>query len=1273
MTCPTLRQPLNVTVIPTPVVNLPIDTFGCNGRLILDAGNIGANYLWSNGLTTGTIQLTGSLISDSISLIVNIGICADSATVKYFITDSISFQTYDTTLCGGNIELSVINNAAENGLVYWWDSLNNGNVINIGDKIITSLFDSTTYFAEIRPVVKKTYEGSPNNFFLGTNIAGYYPFNGDYGNFFDVRNEIYLDSLTIYVDNSPLTATLQIINPGATVIFQKNITLLPGTNKISINFNLTPGTNYRMMLKNLSGPGLIFCDAPTPFPLNYENITVRNGFPFPNNNYFYNWVIRKTACPGTRKPININVLPTKNINWPQDTIICSGSINLDISYPNSSYLWNDGQTTSSITISAADTVWAEVSTGTCVSRDTMLVFISTPPTQLYAPSDTLVCGGLINLTASGNAAAYAWYNQSSGGLPIAYGSQISLNLTDSTVIYIEGLNLLRSAGNFGHQTVPTTNGAFTNIATSNYPTRGLLFDVYKTLRLDEISMFSDGPLNASIVLKNDLGFEINRQNISLSTGGETVITLNWILEPGNNYSLWLEDIQGSGRLYVVSNYGFPMVYPELRIRNGLPQAISNQYNSFYKWKISTPACATPRQAVTIDVPEYPNITMPADTAICNGNNLTLTGTDGTQNYNYIWNTGSTDNSINVLSPSIYSVSVSNSGCSSVKNSLVQFPVNPTSPQIADSTICSPNTLNLLENPQGGIVLWSSLGAVNYISAPFTVNITDTTSFTVEYAARAQTRIGAQSHPNPNDINRYESFILSNTFDVLKPSVLDSVAVYLNAPGSVDIVLADNQNNILQRRTVNINAALSTVYVPLDFVLLPANGYQLYFDNIGNKQFLVDRFVSYPQSSSSEIASLTGTAFSGVSYNCFYDWHFSYALDGCYAPANDVFTINVSLPVNLQDSVYTCNDALLDAAVPSAVSYIWNTGATTSVILANQSGLYTVTVSDGAACSYIASTEVATPDEIIFDDNNGSICGNLLGTNYDDNNQFVWSTGSTNPQLTVNNPGFYALSILTEEGCVVNDSILISTIETPPAVNIGDVLNICSGATLDAGFSNQGMTYLWNNGATTQTIEVSSSGSYSVTVTSQTGCDGSDFVFVNEVPLPSAGFNYVISGNAVAFTSTSTDATTVQWAFGDGISTTLINPFHLYPGSGCYQVTQIASNSCGSDTIVRFVPLGVDPAGCGVTVAYGTVSSYDLSVFPNPNRGIFTLQINSLSEKSSEIIICGVDGRQLLYQNLALKIGINKIDIQVQNWPSGIYILKFRNSEISKDFKIIISE
>ena len=82
-----------------------------------------------------------------------------------------------------------------------------------------------------------------------------------------------------------------------------------------------------------------------------------------------------------------------------------------------------------------------------------------------------------------------------------------------------------------------------------------------------------------------------------------------------------------------------------------------------------------------------------------------------------------------------------------------------------------------------------------------------------------------------------------------------------------------------------------------------------------------------------------------------------------------------------------------------------------------------------------------------------------------------------------------------EGIGVDDVIIAEM----PFVNLGPDLTTCAGYVLDAG--NPGDSYLWSNGATTQSIEVSSTGFYSVTVTDGFGFTGTDGINITAIPSP----------------------------------------------------------------------------------------------------------------------------------------------------------------------------
>jgi PKD repeat protein len=79
----------------------------------------------------------------------------------------------------------------------------------------------------------------------------------------------------------------------------------------------------------------------------------------------------------------------------------------------------------------------------------------------------------------------------------------------------------------------------------------------------------------------------------------------------------------------------------------------------------------------------------------------------------------------------------------------------------------------------------------------------------------------------------------------------------------------------------------------------------------------------------------------------------------------------------------------------------------------------------------------------------------------------------------------------------------------------------------------------------------------------------------EIPgaAPTAGFTYVATGNSVAFTNTSTDATSYSWDFGDASSSTQASPTHVYANSGSYTVVLSATNANGTTTSTQTIVLG----------------------------------------------------------------------------------------------------
>jgi gliding motility-associated-like protein len=132
---------------------------------------------------------------------------------------------------------------------------------------------------------------------------------------------------------------------------------------------------------------------------------------------------------------------------------------------------------------------------------------------------------------------------------------------------------------------------------------------------------------------------------------------------------------------------------------------------------------------------------------------------------------------------------------------------------------------------------------------------------------------------------------------------------------------------------------------------------------------------------------------------------------------------------------------------------------------------------------------------------------------------------------------------------------------------------CSGSFAAQLTAPIGFSYLWNTGATTQTILVNSPAAglnYSCTLTSVTGCTvvistvlqledpTADFIMTNTC------FNNAVFEDTTVLTNASL-LDSYLWDFGDGTTSTVQNPTHSFPGTGTYTVKFTTFNAFGCTT------------------------------------------------------------------------------------------------------------
>ena len=181
------------------------------------------------------------------------------------------------------------------------------------------------------------------------------------------------------------------------------------------------------------------------------------------------------------------------------------------------------------------------------------------------------------------------------------------------------------------------------------------------------------------------------------------------------------------------------------------------------------------------------------------------------------------------------------------------------------------------------------------------------------------------------------------------------------------------------------------------------------------------------------------------------------------------------------------------------SYIWSNGSTLSdpIGLCHMSpnNPYTVTVTDANGCTQISSIITLNLGLSITVDEVNDVCGDCDGsvsiTVTGGNTPYSYDWGSADPNSLC--AGTYGVTVTDASGntvemqnITVNEpasalSVAQDFVDHPNGMNSDGAI----GINVSGGWG--GYTYLWSNGATTQNIAGLPSGSYTITVTDDNGC------------------------------------------------------------------------------------------------------------------------------------------------------------------------------------------
>lgn len=398
------------------------------------------------------------------------------------------------------------------------------------------------------------------------------------------------------------------------------------------------------------------------------------------------------------------------------------------------------------------------------------------------------------------------------------------------------------------------------------------------------------------------------------------------------------------------------------------------------------------------------------------------------------------------------------------------------------------------------------------------------------------------------------------------------------------------------------------------------------------------------------------------------------LTGCTNTAVSSVTVN-SLPTVSVNSGPICAGQSFTMVPAGASTYIYSNGTDVVTPLANDS--YTVTGTDANGCenTAVSSVTVNALPVIVSESGSVTVCGDATGTfsiNATNAAQYEWgysnggsttmidgSYGETGYTTTVMQiptlqsegwNGYDITCLLTSaEGCTVVSSPKTITVNQLPSVSVNSGA-ICAGQSFTI-VPTGATTYTYSNG--TDIVTPSANDSYTVTGTDANGCENTavSTVTVNALPVLTAVTNNTLLCAGQTATLTVSGATTYTWSTTANTTTVAVSP----TVQTTYTVNGTDANGCSNNTTVT-----QNVSSCtGIATLSNDAS---INVYPNPNNGLFVIELTS----ASKLTVMNALGQVVIAETFEA----GKHTVNINNESIGVYFVKVMTNNKQQIIKVI---
>jgi gliding motility-associated-like protein len=616
--------------------------------------------------------------------------------------------------------------------------------------------------------------------------------------------------------------------------------------------------------------------------------------------------------------------------------------------------------------------------------------------------------------------------------------------------------------------------------------------------------------------------------------------------------------------------------------------------------------------------------------VANSGSVSTNVTGGTTPYTYNWNNGITTASINSLGAGNYSLTVTDiNGCTALWSGAVVGSGSPSATfTVNDVTCFGLADGSIASSTSGGnppySYLWNNgsttSGIINLAPGNYTVTITDQSGCTAIYS-------NTVSSPQPISIS--PTIINVNCFNG------NTGSIQLNVTGGTTPYSYFWNTGAQSSSISNLNAGSYSVTVTDSLNCTKTGAYNLSQNSI----IQVVSFVVTNNNCNGGSNGAINIAIGGGSGSYTYLWSNGATAEDISNLVAGSYTLTVTDNLGCSNSfTYTVTDPTAITATTSAVNttcsqlngsssvsasggtgaltYLWNTGATTSVISSIGAGTYTVTITDLNGCSIVRNvtlvnqagpsiTSSIITDPLCNGGSNGSINISISGgtplLNYN------WSNGQTIQDANGLVAGTYTVTISDANNCTATGSYVVSepSAITASFTSTPSTCNQNNGTlTVLAVGGTPGYTYLWNNGNTSSTINNLLAGNYTVTITDSRSCTSVQSASVLSQPSPivvqNSLTNVLCNGDSTGAISISVNGGTAPLSFLWSNGETTQNIANLTNGS--YTVTVTDANGCtGAKSFFISQPTFLSLAN--FSIINSTCGQANGSVLVNPVGGV----------------------------------------------------------------------